>query len=97
MVSSKAQPTSPGRYDEPWDNNGPNGTKNNYDSPWGDEKSTLNYDEPWDAIGSTNGTISFETGKTRWELFWLISSLYWVFFLCTFRPNLRSVLHELDG
>ena len=71
MVSSKAQPTSPGRYDEPWDNNGPNGTKNNYDSPWGDEKSTLNYDEPWDTIGSTNGTISSETGKTRWELFWV--------------------------
>ena len=67
MVSSKAH--SPGRYDEPCE---ASKSTNNYDAPWGQEgvpsnptQSGLNYDEPWDAIGSTNGTISSETGKTR--------------------------------
>ena len=63
MLSKETR--SSGRYDEPWEK--PN---QNYDAPWGNHnsdknKSGLNYDEPWDAIGSTNGTISSETGKTR--------------------------------
>lgn len=71
--------TNAGRYDEPWEQvQGSNGTTKTtrpatYDAPWGAapaEKGAgslvpgLNYDEPWDAIGSTNGTISSETGKT---------------------------------
>lgn len=55
-----------GRYDEPWEGASHNNRSRNYDAPWGssDRPPGLNYDEPWDAIGSTNGTISSETGKT---------------------------------
>ena len=57
-----------GRYDEPWEGASHNNRSRNYDAPWGssDRPPGLNYDEPWDAIGSTNGTISSETGKTRY-------------------------------
>merc|ERR1711892_584497 len=79
IATTTTMSSNAGRYDEPWEaSNGSSTTATTttsttrqatYDAPWGEKGAGalvpgLNYDEPWDAIGSTNGTISSETGKT---------------------------------